>query len=85
MAVPSAKPQPALSYWERNPPYAALALAAHLGLELPHAADAKARKGTPHTLAFAGGCAVLLSAQELLMLSFITRIKAVDAFRFALG
>jgi hypothetical protein len=48
--------QPLLTYWDRNPPYAAVALAAAAGVEVPHAADPKATKETLAKLQFPSGC-----------------------------
>jgi len=49
--------QPHLSYWERNPPYAAVAIALYAKLPLEHPADPKGTKATPPTLKFPSGCA----------------------------
>jgi hypothetical protein len=48
--------QPSLTYWDRNPPYAAIALAQEAGVELQHAACPKATKETIAKLEFANGC-----------------------------
>lgn len=48
--------QPQLTYWERNPPYAALALAQEAKVDLQHAADPKATKETIAKLQFSIGC-----------------------------
>jgi hypothetical protein len=48
--------QPSLTYWDRNPPYAAIALAEQAGVELQHAACPKATKETIAKLEFANGC-----------------------------
>jgi hypothetical protein len=45
-----------LSYWDRAPPLAALALAAHAGLPLEHGPDPKATNKTIPKLTFASGC-----------------------------
>lgn len=45
----------ALTYWERQPPFAALALGKYAGVGLQHAADPKATKETVPTLRFPGG------------------------------
>lgn len=44
-----------LSYWERNPPFAAVAFAKLLGVDLNHAADPKGTKETVATLRFSSG------------------------------
>ena len=41
-----------LTYWDRNPPYAAIALAKHAGVDLKHEADPKATNKTVATLRF---------------------------------
>ena len=48
-------PQPTLTYWDRQPPFAALALAKHAHVDLSHEADPKATKETVPTLAFDSG------------------------------
>jgi hypothetical protein len=45
-----------LTYWERNPPYAAVGFARLLGTSLRHAADPKGTNKTTVALRFAGGC-----------------------------
>eukprot|EP00775_Hariotina_reticulata_P007441 gene7441-7651_t len=47
--------QPSLSYWERNPPYAAVAVALYANVPLEHAADPKGTKATIPTLKFPSG------------------------------
>lgn len=47
--------EPMLTYWERNPPYAAIALAQEAKVELQHAADPKATKETITKLQFPNG------------------------------
>lgn len=47
--------QPVLTYWERQPPLAALALAKHADVQLKHEADPKATKETVPTLTFPSG------------------------------
>lgn len=56
MAAAEAVSQPQLTYWDRTPPYAAIALAQEAGVELQHAADPKATKETITKLQFANGC-----------------------------
>ena len=55
-AVPAASQQPLLTYWDRTPPYAAIALAQEAKVDLQHAADPKATKETVATLQFSNGC-----------------------------
>lgn len=48
--------QPQLTYWDRQPPYAAVALAHEAKVDLQHAADPKATKETIAKLQFSNGC-----------------------------
>lgn len=54
-AAAAQSPQPVLTYWDRNPPYAAIALAKHAGVDLKHEADPKATNKTVATLRFESG------------------------------
>eukprot|EP00882_Tetradesmus_deserticola_P022908 GHRQ01024902.1.p1 GENE.GHRQ01024902.1~~GHRQ01024902.1.p1 ORF type:complete len:295 (-),score=11.31 GHRQ01024902.1:452-1336(-) len=54
-AAASSQQQPVLTYWDRNPPFAAVALAQHANLALQHAADPKATNKTTATLKFPSG------------------------------
>lgn len=56
MAAAAGQIQAQLTYWDRNPPYAAIALAQEAGVALEHAADPKATKETIAKLQFANGC-----------------------------
>jgi glutamyl-tRNA synthetase len=47
--------EPVLTYWERQPPLAAVALAKHANVSLKHEADPKATKETVPTLKFSSG------------------------------
>jgi glutamyl-tRNA synthetase len=47
--------EPTLTYWDRQPPLAALALAQHADVPLKHEADPKATKETVATLTFPSG------------------------------
>jgi len=51
----AAAAQPTLTYWDRQPPLAAVALAKHTNVDLKHTADPKATKETIPTLRFASG------------------------------
>ncbi len=55
---------PKLTYWERNPPYAAVALAALANVPVNNVADPKATKETVPALQFASGCASRRSARR---------------------
>jgi hypothetical protein len=46
---------PQLSYWEKTPPFAAVAMAGAAGVQLPHGADPKATNKTITKLQFPGG------------------------------
>jgi glutamyl-tRNA synthetase len=50
-----APPTAVCTYWERSPPFAALALANLGGVAFEHAADPKATNKTVPTLKFEGG------------------------------
>jgi hypothetical protein len=50
-----------LTYWDRNPPYAVIALAQEASIDLPHAADPKATKETTAKLQFPTGCGWLIA------------------------
>eukprot|EP00878_Enallax_costatus_P010415 GHUV01010871.1.p1 GENE.GHUV01010871.1~~GHUV01010871.1.p1 ORF type:complete len:501 (+),score=123.71 GHUV01010871.1:69-1571(+) len=71
----AAAEQPQLSYWERNPPYAAVALAHQANVPLKHAADPKGTNKSIPTLKFASG-------EELvgvpLILKYLTRVGFQD-------
>lgn len=54
-AAPGDGDLPKLTYWERNPPYAAIALSFQAGVALEHAADPKATNKSVPTLKFAAG------------------------------
>jgi hypothetical protein len=56
-AAASSQQQPVLTYWDRNPPFAAVALAQHANVALQHAADPKATNKSIATLKFPSGCA----------------------------
>jgi hypothetical protein len=56
-AAAGSQQQPVLTYWDRNPPFAAVALAQQANLALQHAADPKATNKTIATLKFPSGCA----------------------------
>jgi hypothetical protein len=49
---------PLLTYWDRAPPFACVALSKYAGVELKHEADPKATKETVPTLQFDGGCVI---------------------------
>ena len=50
-----ADPAPELTFWERNPPFAALAAAKLAGASVSAKPDPKATKDTVATLTFASG------------------------------
>lgn len=54
-AAGSVAAQPQLTYWDRQPPYAAIALAQEAGVDLHHAADPHATKETIASLQFSNG------------------------------
>lgn len=61
----AATQQPQLTYWERNPPYAAVALAHQAKVDLQHGADPKGTNKSIPTLKFVSGC---VSALRLTLL-----------------
>uniref|UniRef100_A0A383W857 glutamate--tRNA ligase n=1 Tax=Tetradesmus obliquus TaxID=3088 RepID=A0A383W857_TETOB len=74
-AAASSQQQPVLTYWDRNPPFAAVALAQAANVALQHAADLKATNKTNATLKFPSG-------EELvgvpIILKFLTRLGAQE-------
>lgn len=51
----AASAQPTLTYWDRQPPFAAVALAKHANVAVKHESDPKATKQTIPTLSFPSG------------------------------
>jgi hypothetical protein len=78
MAAAASQIQAQLTYWDRNPPYAAIALAQEAGVALEHAADPKATKETIAKLQFANGC---VAGGRLQCIVLIVRIGMLGHFR----
>lgn len=75
MAAAAGQIQAQVTYWDRNPPYAAIALAQEAGVALEHAADPKATKETIAKLQFANGCVAGGRLQSIVSLVLIGMLE----------